>query len=76
MIDQNDAKTLANLFLKRLEFGTAGLRGKMGPGYNQMNDLVIIQTAQGLLNYLLKTIPDISERGIILAYDARYNSRR
>ena len=28
--------------------GTAGLRGKMGPGFNRMNRLVVQQTAQGL----------------------------
>ncbi|KAJ8674222.1 hypothetical protein QAD02_005484 [Eretmocerus hayati] len=76
LIDKGDGKTLTNLFLKRLEFGTAGLRGRMGPGYNQMNDLVIIQTGQGLLKYLLKTIPDLENKGIILGYDGRYNSKR
>jgi phosphoglucomutase/phosphopentomutase len=67
---------LSQLFLKRLEFGTAGLRGKMGPGYNQMNELVIIQTGQGLAKYLLKTIPNVTDKGIILGYDGRYNSKR
>lgn len=76
LIEQEDVKTLSNLFLKRLEFGTAGLRGRMGPGYNQMNDLVIIQTGQGLAKYLIKTIPDVKEKGIILGYDGRYNSKR
>lgn len=76
LIDQDDVKTLSKLFLNRLEFGTAGLRGRMGPGYNQMNDLVIVQTGQGLAKYLLKIIPDVEERGIILGYDGRYNSKR
>lgn len=76
LVDSEDVKTLSNLFLKRLEFGTAGLRGKMGPGYNQMNDLVIVQTGQGLANYLIKIFPDIKEKGIILGYDGRYNSKR
>ncbi|XP_011502643.1 PREDICTED: glucose 1,6-bisphosphate synthase [Ceratosolen solmsi marchali] len=76
LIDNGQIKTLSQLFLKRLEFGTAGLRGQMGPGYNQMNDLVIIQTGQGLVKYLLKIIPDVTEKGIILGYDGRYNSKR
>lgn len=64
------------MFLKRLEFGTAGLRGKMGPGYSQMNDLVYIQTGQGLVQYLLKVVSDAKNKGIVLGYDARYNSKR
>ena len=34
---------LDKMMSKRLEFGTAGIRGRMGPGFGQMNDLVIIQ---------------------------------
>lgn len=40
----------------RLKFGTAGLRGAMGAGYNCMNDLVVLQTSQGLLKYICDTI--------------------
>lgn len=65
-----------NLFLKRLEFGTAGLRGCMGPGYSQMNDLVIVQTGQGLSMYLLDSIVDVTEKGVIIGYDGRHCSKR
>ncbi|XP_015586696.1 glucose 1,6-bisphosphate synthase [Cephus cinctus] len=75
-IDNGDIKKLSHLFLKRLEFGTAGLRGRMGPGYSQMNDLVIVQTSQGLTKYLLDTIFDVQDKGVILGYDGRYNSKR
>ena len=40
----------------RLKFGTAGLRGAMGAGYNCMNDLVVLQTSQGLLKYICDSI--------------------
>lgn len=62
----------------RLSFGTAGLRGVMRAGFNSMNDLVIIQTAQGLLQYILKCFPKPEDRtnGIVLGYDGRYNSKR
>ncbi|XP_058805700.1 phosphopentomutase isoform X2 [Phymastichus coffea] len=76
LIDDVDIKTLNNLFLKRLEFGTAGLRGQMRPGYNGMNDLVIVQTGQGLAKYLLKTIPNVRAKGVVIGYDGRYNSKR
>ena len=68
---------LSKLLLDRLSFGTAGLRGKMGAGYAAMNDLVIIQTAQGLLNYLEVREEDLLiENGIVIGYDGRHNSKR
>lgn len=59
-----------------MEFGTAGLRGRMGPGFSQMNDLVIIQTGQGLLKYLLASLTDVQTRGIVIGFDGRHNSKR
>lgn len=44
---QQDAQ-IAERFQSRLEFGTAGLRGKVGCGPNRMNRLVIQETAAGL----------------------------
>lgn len=76
LINQNEVKKLENLMLNRLAFGTAGLRGEMGAGYAAMNDLVIIQTSQGLAAYLEKTVPDVKNRGVVISFDARHNSHR
>ncbi|CAD6241646.1 GSCOCG00009322001-RA-CDS [Cotesia congregata] len=76
LVSQGDVKLLSKLFLQRLEFGTAGLRGRMGPGYNQMNEVVIIQTGQGLMKYLKASVDDLEEKGVIIGYDGRYNSKR
>lgn len=76
MLEKNDVKKLSKLFLSRMEFGTAGLRGRMGAGFSQMNDLVIIQTAQGLVRYLLQVFNDAPAKGFVIGYDGRYNSRR
>lgn len=63
---------LSAILSSRLAFGTAGLRGPMGAGYNHMNDLVIMQTSQGLLRYLEETIGETAkERGIVIGYDHR-----
>ncbi|EZA54197.1 Phosphoglucomutase-2 [Ooceraea biroi] len=75
-LNNGAVKVLSKLFLKRLEFGTAGLRGRMGPGYSQMNDLVIVQTSQGLTKYLMDTIFDVAHKGVVIGYDGRYNSKR
>jgi Phosphoglucomutase/phosphomannomutase, alpha/beta/alpha domain I len=61
-----------------MEFGTAGLRGPMRAGFDSMNDLVIVQTGQGLVKYVKECYPDDVDhkRGIVLSYDGRYNSKR
>ncbi|EER00743.1 hypothetical protein Pmar_PMAR028808 [Perkinsus marinus ATCC 50983] len=37
----------------RMEFGTAGLRGEMGAGFNRINCLTVMQAAQGLCMQLI-----------------------
>lgn len=61
-----------------MTFGTAGLRGPMHAGFDAMNDLVIIQTGQGLVEYIKACYPtdDDRQRGIVLSYDGRHNSKR
>ena len=63
---------LRSWFAGFLEFGTAGLRGPMGPGPSQMNRAVVGRTALGLAAYM-------KERGltsIAIGYDARHRSYR
>lgn len=62
-------------FSKQLEFGTAGLRGKMGPGSNRINHYIIAKTTLGFINYLKEKYPTIYEKGIVIAYDNRRYSR-
>ena len=70
--DQSAAAELASAFAGPLTFGTAGLRGALGPGPARMNRVVVSQAAAGLAAYLL----DNGHRGakVIVGYDARYNS--
>ncbi len=68
--DPKAAAELADAFGSRLEFGTAGLRGRLGPGPNRMNRVVVMQAAAGLAEYL-------RERGggaVAIGFDARHNS--
>lgn len=69
---------LEKRLLTRLAFGTAGLRGVMQAGFSAMNDLVVIQSAQGLSKYILECYPSVEdrERGVVIGYDGRYNSKR
>ncbi|XP_072938720.1 phosphopentomutase [Epargyreus clarus] len=68
---------LRSTMLKRQKFGTAGLRGRMGAGYMCMNDVVVLQTAQGLCAYVQKVAnQDQLHNGIVVGFDGRYNSKR
>ncbi|GMH46380.1 hypothetical protein TrRE_jg12138 [Triparma retinervis] len=65
-------ESIEGMFSKRIAFGTAGLRSKMLPGPANMNDLVIIQTAQGLAEYILSMSPPSSPTAVV-GYDHREN---
>lgn len=68
---------LRSCMLQRLKFGTAGLRGHMGAGYKAMNDVVVLQTAQGLCSYIKKVCdPSQVQNGVVIGFDGRYNSKK
>lgn len=74
-----DAEALAELedcFRGLLEFGTAGLRGPMGPGPNRMNRAVVIRAAAGLGRYLLARGPvtGLPRPRVVVGFDARRRS--
>ena len=73
--NSGDARAMAELvdaFASRLQFGTAGLRGALGPGPNRMNRVVVGQTTAGLAGYLLDQ--GLAGGKVIIGFDARYNS--
>ena len=43
LVEIGDERELKSRLLSRMEFGTAGLRSRMGAGYSMMNDLTIIR---------------------------------
>ena len=82
LLAAGDSDQLQAHFRPRIAFGTAGLRAKMAPGYRHMNPLVVQQTSQGFVRYIEQqqsdaaALADARERGIVLGYDGRHNSRR
>lgn len=78
LVNQQNWLELEKMLLKRLAFGTAGLRAVMRAGFSAMNDLVVIQTAQGLAKYIKQCFPTPEQlfRGVVYGYDGRYNSKR
>jgi phosphomannomutase len=69
--DDAAATELADAMSGLLEFGTAGLRGRLGGGPNRMNRAVVIRAAAGLTSYLKTLDP---EPFVVVGYDARTNS--
>ena len=61
-------------FFKDIEFGTGGLRGKMGPGTNRINVHLIKKLSIGYGNFLIKSNLDLS-KGVVISHDNRKNSR-
>lgn len=71
--DESASAELADAFSGLLEFGTAGLRGKLGGGPNRMNRVVVIRASAGLTTYLQESLGrrDVT---VVIGFDARHNS--
>lgn len=63
-------KELEDRFYKGLEFGTGGLRGKIGAGANRMNIYTVKKATQGFAEYLLDKHKG-KEISVAIAYDSR-----
>ena len=70
LLEAGDQEVLNKYFSGFLQFGTAGLRGPIGPGPSCMNRAVVGRTAAGISAYM-------KERGmkrVVIGRDARYGS--
>jgi phosphomannomutase len=70
LLEAGDEATLKKYFNGFLQFGTAGLRGPIGPGPSCMNRAVVGRAAAGIASYMKK-------RGmtkVVVGRDARYGS--
>ena len=45
-------KEIIDRFYRDLEFGTGGMRGKIGTGSNRMNSYTVARATQGFADYL------------------------
>ena len=65
----------ADAFFKDVEFGTAGMRGVLGPGTNRMNVHTVKKATVAFSQYLLEKFPDAKKRGVAISHDNRHMSR-
>lgn len=70
----SDPKDIEDRFYADLEFGTAGLRGKIGAGTNRMNKYTVSLATQGLAQTIVNKGKEAMDRGVAIAYDVRQYS--
>ena len=63
-------------FFKDVEFGTAGMRGILGPGTNRLNEFTVRKATVGFAIYLLDKYPNAKRDGVVIAHDNRHFSRQ
>ena len=67
---EGNAKELKRCFSGFLQFGTAGLRGPIGPGPSCMNRAVVSRTASGIVAFMKKN----NLTSAVIGKDARHGS--
>ena len=68
-MNAEDMEDLHDRFYTELAFGTAGMRGVIGGGFNRINPYMVRRVTQGLSEYLLEAYEkDIT---VVIAYDSR-----
>lgn len=83
LVSENDKAILRSMnqeeiddaFYKDIEFGTAGMRGIIGPGTNRMNVFTIKKACIGYARFLLSKYTDARVRGVAISHDNRHMSR-
>lgn len=72
---KNDPDKLEEAFYAPMEFGTAGMRGVLGPGIHCMNIYTVRQAAEGLARFMDTLEDSEKQRGVAISFDSRYNSQ-
>ena len=62
-------------FFKDVEFGTAGMRGILGPGTNRLNEFTVKKATVGFAKYLLEKYENAKSAGVVISHDNRHMSR-
>lgn len=76
LIAKGEEGPLRACFEPPLEFGTAGLRGVVGPGPAQMNVAVIRRVTQALTEVVAEQSAGVASTPIVVGFDGRLDSRR
>ncbi|MGF2082647.1 phospho-sugar mutase [Enterococcus casseliflavus] len=74
---ENNQDEIEDRFFKDLDFGTGGVRALMGAGRNRLNRYTVRRITFGYGKYLLNEFGKnmVKQRGVVIAYDMRHNSK-
>lgn len=72
---KEDDQELKERFYQELEFGTAGLRGKLGAGSNRMNEYVIARATDAFAKVIRQEGEAFAQKGVVIAHDPRRFSK-
>ena len=73
-LENFSGKEKEEAFYAPLEFGTAGMRGIVGPGINRMNIYTVRQATEGLARLIETYGEEAKKRGVAIAHDSRHFS--
>lgn len=74
VVESGDTAELEARMNTELEFGTAGIRGKVGAGPGRMNRAVVIKTTYGLARFLEANADADGPGPVVVGFDARPSS--
>ena len=71
-IDRMSPEEREDAFYQKLTFGTAGLRGKLGPGSNRMNTYTVGLAVEALAQFLQEK--GYEDQSVVIGHDTRHQS--
>lgn len=74
-LENMDPEEKNDAFYTTIKFGTAGMRGLLGPGTNRINIHTIRKATQGYADYIKENGEEACQQGIAIGYDNRHMSR-
>ncbi|NCC54046.1 MAG: phospho-sugar mutase, partial [Erysipelotrichia bacterium] len=74
VLNTMNEKEKEDSFYTNIEFGTAGMRGVLGPGTNRINVHTIAKANEGFAQYIVANGEEACQRGVAIAYDNRHMS--
>lgn len=73
-LENMDEKEKNDAFYTTIEFGTAGMRGLLGPGTNRINLHTIRKATTGFAQYICANGEDAKKHGVAIGFDNRHMS--